>query len=104
MFKDYNDDMTQVEFAAHNIETGIEIEIVKPFEACRTPCPPKGHRGTLVGFDGDFLCVQIMKPFVCTHNYKWLWFDDDPCMILKFKEDEIKMIEDKACNLTTQPL
>ena len=72
----------------------IIVEVVKPFEATRTPCPPAGTKGELYDFDGEFACVRFPLPMKDTSGAKWLSHgQDDNYMKLKFKMDEIKSLD-----------
>jgi len=66
----------------------IEVEVVKPFKETRTPCPPKGTRGELYDFDGEFACVRFPLPLVDTEGRVWESHFGE-YMKLKFKLDEI---------------
>jgi hypothetical protein len=74
-----------------HLEDYLEVEIITPFEACRTPCPPAGHKGYLFGFDGKYCRVRFPLPFTCTKGYVWERSFDAPYMDLKFEEPEIRL-------------
>lgn len=68
----------------------IPIVVVKPFEAIRTPCPPKGTKGEIYRFSGDYACVRFPLPMVDTEGDTWHSHGQDTdYMRLWFKLDEI---------------
>lgn len=83
--------------ANHYSEDIIHIEVVKPFEKDRTPCPPAGTPGELYNVDGKFYCVRFEKPMTDQNGGVWPKSDEDEdikeYMFLKFYEDEIKVID-----------
>ena len=73
------------------MEDIISVVVTKPFEACRTPCPPAGTKGELYRFDGDFACVRFPLPMVDTEGATWLTQGcETDYMRLQFKMDEIE--------------
>jgi hypothetical protein len=71
----------------------IPVQVVKPFEATRTPCPPKGTYGEIYRFDGDYVCVRFPLPMIDTDGDVWHSHGDNTdFMRLKFKFNEISEI------------
>lgn len=75
----------------------IPVRVFKPFDALRTPCPPAGTPGEIYAFDGKFACVRFPLPMVDTEGYTWYSHgDDDDFMRLKFKLNEIEVVDPPA--------
>lgn len=75
------------------MEDTISVVVVKPFEECRTPCPPAGVVGELYNFDGDFACVRFPLPMVDTDGEIWKSHGQETdYMRLKFKMNEIEAL------------
>jgi hypothetical protein len=69
------------------------IEVIKPFVAARTPCPPKGARGIFVGKAERFYRVKFPLPMTDQDGAVWTTSGGDTeFMTLKFEEAEIKFI------------
>lgn len=76
---------------------GIEVRVVKTFDAIRTPCPPAGTLGEWYDVDGDFYRVRFKLPLTDKDGTRWLSHGgDEDFMRLKFLSDEIELAADSG--------
>lgn len=70
----------------------IDVVVIKPFEAVRTPCPPAGTIGQLYRFADGRACVRFMKPMTDTEGGVWPPSHDGDAIELQFEMDEIELV------------
>lgn len=79
------------------LEDVFDVRVVKPFDACRTPCPPKGTVGQCYRMDSEFFAVRFRKPVTDTDGGVWVPVDDDELnddnyLQILFKHDEVEAV------------